>query len=140
MRQWPTSKFEGHIVGLAGRWLEPKRTLGETHGSCWTEISFGFPVFDRAERETAILGSLKPEELLNLFEMHLAPGGSGRACAVTAVVPWAVGEVHINELCESVSKFHLTVSTVTCEHDFHSRSRFHQRRDGSAVQASSKVV
>ncbi|CAE7854645.1 Nrdc, partial [Symbiodinium sp. KB8] len=131
MRQWQSNKFESHIVALAGRWLEPKRTLGEAHGACWSEISFGFPVFDRSEREVAILGSLKQEELLKLFELHLAPGGSGRACIVTAVVPSA-DELQLPALCESISKFRLAVSTVQCEGEFHSRSHFYRRRrDGS---------
>eukprot|EP00439_Symbiodinium_sp_Y106_P086792 s125_g35.t46 len=130
MRQWQTDKFESHIVALAGRWLEPKRTLGEAHGACWSEISFGFPIFDRSEREVAILGSLKQEELLQLFELHLAPGGSGRACIVTAVVPSA-DELQLPALCESISNFGLAVSTVQCEGEFHSRSHFYRRRDGS---------
>ena len=45
-------------------------------------ISFGFPIFDRSEREVAILGSLKQEELLQLFEML-----SRKSCCCGFAVP-----------------------------------------------------
>ena len=177
-------------------------------------------MFERSEREAAILGSLELHQLLDLFEMldskvagcqpglliqlscltvcphlraHVAPGldltasvkfyvswspnmmfkcagacllcispyagGSGRACAITAVVP-AADELHGRALSESISKWKLTVLAVTWEHfvwipvrriltlltlysqvtserEFHAQSQFHHRRDESECKKQS---
>ena len=82
-------KFASHARSLAKRWLEPKRKLAELQAACWAEVAFGLPVFDRAEREAAVLGTISQEDLVALFEGHLARSGSpGRACLVAAVAPW----------------------------------------------------
>ncbi|CAE8704982.1 unnamed protein product, partial [Polarella glacialis] len=53
-------------------------------------VSFGHPVFDRTERAAAVLGTVSQEELIDLFERHIATGTS-RACLVTAVAPETEG-------------------------------------------------
>eukprot|EP00927_Polykrikos_kofoidii_P035247 TRINITY_DN29830_c0_g1_i1.p1 TRINITY_DN29830_c0_g1~~TRINITY_DN29830_c0_g1_i1.p1 ORF type:complete len:1165 (+),score=210.41 TRINITY_DN29830_c0_g1_i1:130-3624(+) len=83
----PQEKFVSNVISLASRWLEPKRTLSELHATCFTEVSFGHPIFDRSEREAAVLGTLTKQDLLLLFDKYFAPGAAGRACLVTAVAP-----------------------------------------------------
>ena len=50
-------------------------------------ISCGFPVFDRTEREAAILGNIQKEELLNLFEkLGSNPGNSAKRSCLLLVI------------------------------------------------------
>ncbi|CAJ1448902.1 unnamed protein product [Effrenium voratum] len=126
LREWPSEKFASHIVGLGGRKLEPKRTLADMHGACWSEISFGRPMFDRVERETAVLGLLQPPELIELLETYLAPGGPGRACLITAVVPRAEDK-ELEALCKAADA-KMSVTPVVDEQDYRSKSKLHPRR------------
>ncbi|CAK9096568.1 Insulin-degrading enzyme (Insulin protease) (Insulinase) (Insulysin) [Durusdinium trenchii] len=127
LRDWPLDKFNSHMVGLGGRMLEPKRTLAEIHEACWSEITFGHPEFARTERDAAMLGAIQPSELIDLFERYIAPGGDGRACIVTAVVPKA-DEGELEALCQALTPGGLEVTTVSDEQSFRSRSKLHPRR------------
>eukprot|EP00931_Biecheleriopsis_adriatica_P048142 TRINITY_DN27806_c0_g1_i2.p1 TRINITY_DN27806_c0_g1~~TRINITY_DN27806_c0_g1_i2.p1 ORF type:complete len:663 (+),score=161.88 TRINITY_DN27806_c0_g1_i2:1384-3372(+) len=131
LRSHTPEKFASHAVSLAGRWLEPKRTLSELHGTCWSEIACGQPTFDRAERDVSVLGTLAQGELSSMFESYIAPGGAGRACIVTAVVPRsAAGRVPEAEaLRTGLAAKGLQVNVVWNEAEFRSSSELHPARE-----------
>lgn len=131
LREWPAEKFTSHIVGMGGRLLEPKCTMAEFHDVCWSEISFGHPTFDRTERATALLGTVQSSELVDLFEKYIAPGGSGRARIVTAVVPAVTGEdsgALCSALGDGLGLAGLQVTSVSNETSFRSSHKLFCRR------------
>merc|ERR1712150_280549 len=126
LREFPSEKFASHVVALASRLLEPKRTLSELQASCWDEVTFGAPVFDRSEREAAVLGTVTLDELIALFERFLTRNSAVRACLVTAVVPHLDGgdESFVAEaaaLGRAACRSESALTIVTDETSFHSR-------------------
>ncbi|CAK0847367.1 unnamed protein product, partial [Prorocentrum cordatum] len=84
----PAEKFAAHIVALGSRWMEPKRTLSEVQSACWSEVTCGSPVFDRTERDTAVLGTVTREDVADFFAQRprCAPPrpGAGRPSSCAA--------------------------------------------------------
>merc|ERR1712217_203297 len=116
----PAEKFASHVVALASRWLEPKRTLSEVQSSCWGEIVDGHPIFDREERETAILGTVTLQEVCNLYKLHLLQDSQQRACVVTAVAPFADDfSQEVEKLGKISCRTQGACTIINTEKDFH---------------------
>eukprot|EP00933_Yihiella_yeosuensis_P013093 TRINITY_DN12287_c0_g1_i1.p1 TRINITY_DN12287_c0_g1~~TRINITY_DN12287_c0_g1_i1.p1 ORF type:complete len:197 (+),score=31.70 TRINITY_DN12287_c0_g1_i1:231-821(+) len=127
------AKLASHAVALAARWLEPKRTLGELQSTAWSEIIYGCPVFDRAERDVAILGTIVKDELLELLETYVVSSGRGRATIVTAVVPKTLsGTDSCNDVATAVAEITRRAGSdttvVNSEVEFHAKSEFFPAR------------
>jgi len=139
LRNFESNKFFSHASSLAGRWLEPLRTLSDVQSTCWSEIVFGSPVFDRHEREAAVLGTTSLEDLISLYDLHIAPGARGRACIVTSVAPHADGS--IAKEAASLSSMYKgcrdsRVNVVQNESQFHSQARLCAPRSGCTMSGT----
>jgi len=143
IRSLGADKFSSHVASLASRWLEPIRTLYALQSACWTEILSGYPVFDRSERDAAILGTVTQSELCEFFDTYLSANALARACVVTAVVPpmpqgsdnLAGDGADINaleteerKLRDNVDGYNRKVSCVRDEQEFQASAQMHEPR------------
>lgn len=128
LQDLPAEKFAAHIVALGSRWLEPKRTLSEVQSACWSEVACGFPVFDRTERDTAVLGTVTREELAAFFSQHIAAStGHGAGRIVASVSPAGAPADEGAELVTAAAR-RGEAELVRREGELHARAQLHPPR------------